>query len=74
MPPKAPKEAADVLKTAMVELWKDPNFIRDYAKVVKSDPVLVRGEDGEEIMAALGKVRPQIKSFLRDYGNQLAKR
>jgi tripartite-type tricarboxylate transporter receptor subunit TctC len=74
MPPKAPKEAADVLKTAVVELWKDPNFIRDYAKVVKSDPVLVRGEDGEEIMAALGKVRPQIKSFLRDYGNQLAKR
>jgi hypothetical protein len=74
MPPKSPKEAADVLKNAITDLWKNPSFIRDYAKVVKSDPVLVSGEDGAEIMAALGKVRPEIKSFLVEYGNRLTRR
>ena len=74
MPPKSPKEAADVLKNAITDLWKNPSFIRDYAKVVKSDPVLVSGEDGAAIMAALGKVRPEIKSFLVEYGNRLTRR
>jgi tripartite-type tricarboxylate transporter receptor subunit TctC len=74
MPPKSPKEAADVLKNAITDLWKNPSFIRDYAKVVKSDPVLVSGEDGAAIMAALGEVRPEIKSFLVEYGNRLTRR
>jgi hypothetical protein len=74
MPPKAPKEAVEIMRTAFVELWKDPRFMNDYAKVVKSEPVLVRGEEGEQIMAGLGRVRPEIKTFLRQYGDQLGSR
>jgi tripartite-type tricarboxylate transporter receptor subunit TctC len=74
MPPKAPQEAASIMRAALVELWKNPKFISDYAKAVKSEPVLVRSEDGVEIMAALGKVRPEVKTFLKDYGDNLLKR
>jgi hypothetical protein len=74
MPPKVPQEAVNTMRTALVELWKNPQFISDYAKAVKSDPVLVKGEDGAEIMARLGKVRPELKTFLKDYGDDLLKK
>ena len=52
MPPKANKEAVAIMRAAVESLWKDQNFIRDYAKAVRSDPVLVsgrgwRGDHGE---------------------------
>ena len=74
MPPKAPQEAVDTMRSALIDLWKNPQFISDYAKAVKSDPVLVKGEDGAAIMAALGKVGPEVKTFLKDYGDNLLKR
>jgi hypothetical protein len=73
MPPKTPDEAVAVLRAAFVDLWKDPQFIRDYANVVKTDPILVSGEDAQDIVAALGKVKPEIKAYLLDYSNRLVK-
>ena len=35
MPPKANKEAVAVMRDAIVSLWKDQEFIRDYAKAVR---------------------------------------
>lgn len=74
MPPKANKEAVTTMRAAIESLWKDQNFIKDYAKAVRSDPVLVSGADGEAIMKGLASVRPEIRTFLQDYGNNLAKR
>ena len=74
MPPKANKEAVAIMRAAIGSLWKDQNFVKDYAKAVRSDPVLVSGQDGEAIMAGLANVGPDIRSFLKDYGNNLAKR
>ena len=74
MPPKANKEAISTMRAAIVALWKDKAFIADYSKAVKSDPVLVSGEDGEVIMSGLAKVKPEIKTFLSDYGTRLVKR
>jgi hypothetical protein len=48
MPPKTTGEAVTVMRAAFVELWKDQNFIRDYAKVVKIDLILVSGEDAQD--------------------------
>lgn len=73
MPPKTPNEAVTTMRAAFVDLWKDPAFIRDYANVVKTDPILVSGEDAQEIVAALAKVKPEIKSYLADYSNRLVK-
>jgi putative tricarboxylic transport membrane protein len=73
MPPKTPDEGVAVMRAAFVDLWKNPQFIRDYANVVKTDPILVSGEDAQEIVAALGKVKPEIKAYLLDYSNRLVK-
>lgn len=74
MPPKANKEAVGIMRAAIISLWKDQNFIRDYSKAVRSNPVLVSGEDGEGIMSGLAKVKPEIRAFLKDYGSSLVKR
>ena len=54
-------------------MWKDPAFIRDYSNVMKSPPILVSGQDAQEIIAALGRVKPEIKAFLVDYTSKLVK-
>lgn len=74
MPPKANKEAVATMRAAIESLWKDQNFLKDYAKAVRSDPVLVSGADGESIMKGLAEVNQDTRNFLRDYGNNLTKR
>jgi tripartite-type tricarboxylate transporter receptor subunit TctC len=73
MPPKAPDEAVRVMRSAFVELWQDPQFIRDYSNIVKTDPVLVTGDEGQAILAELGKIKPEIKAFITDYSNRLVR-
>jgi tripartite-type tricarboxylate transporter receptor subunit TctC len=73
MPPKAPDEAVAVLRRALMELWQDTQFLRDYAHIVKTTPVLVTGDEGQAIMAALSAINPEIKAFIADYSNRLIK-
>lgn len=74
MPPKANKEAVATMRQAILSLWKDQNFLRDYAKAVRSDPVLVSGEAADAIMGSMAKVGPETRAFLKDYGTNLTKR
>ncbi len=74
MPPKTNKAAVVTMRAAIESLWKDEAFLKDYAKAVRSDPVLVSGQEGEAIMASLASVGPDIRTFLKDYGNDLPKR
>ena len=73
MPPKTPNEPVAVMRAAFVELWKDPQFMRDYSNVVKTRPILLTGEAAQELVADLAKVKPEIKTFLVDYSNKLVK-
>ncbi len=73
MPPKTSNEAVAVMRTAFVEMWKDPAFLRDYANIVKTHPIMLSGEEAQGIVAALGNVKPEIKTFLLDYSNRLVK-
>jgi tripartite-type tricarboxylate transporter receptor subunit TctC len=73
MPPKTPDEPVGVMRSAFVELWKNRQFVRDYTNIVKTEPILVAGNEGQEIIAALGKVKPEMKSFFVDYSNRLVK-
>ncbi len=73
MPPKANPEAVAIMRTAFVEMWKDPAFIKDYSNIIKSPPILVSGADAQEIVADLGRVKPEIKAFLTDYTTKLVK-
>ena len=72
MPPKTPDEPVAVMRSAFVELWKDPQFLRDYSNVVKTEPTLVSGREGQDILASLGKIKPEIKAFIVDYADRLA--
>jgi tripartite-type tricarboxylate transporter receptor subunit TctC len=73
MPPRTTGESVAIMRTAFVEMWKDPQFIRDYSHVIKSQPLLVSGDDAQDILVELGKVRPEIKSFLADYVTRMVK-
>ena len=73
MPPKTPHEPVMLMRSAFVELWKNRDFIRDYSNMVKTKPILVTGEEAQEMVAALGKVKPEIKTFLLDYSNRLVR-
>jgi len=73
MPPKTNAEAVAIMRSAFVEMWKSPDFIRDYSKVLKTEPIFVSGEDAQATVAALASVKPEIKTFLVDYSNKLVK-
>ena len=59
MPPKTPHEAVAVMRAAFVDLWKDRDFIRDYANIVKTDPDPVTGEEAQDIVGALARSSPR---------------
>ena len=71
LPPKTPAGVTAAMRKAFKDLWADQAFLADYARVMKTEPVLVTGEDGQKILAGLGGIRPQIKQFLTDYTNRL---
>jgi hypothetical protein len=73
MPPKATEEAVAEMRAAFIELGKDPQFVRDYSNVVKTAPVLVSGQAGQQFLAAVGNIKPEIKAFITDYSNRLVK-
>jgi len=66
-PPKTPSEPVQIMRTAFVDLWKDKAFLDDYTKIIKTAPIMVSGADAQEIVAQLGKVKPEIKSFLANH-------
>ena len=67
MPPKTPAEAVATMRSAFIEMWKNPQFLADYSKVVKTEPILVTAQDGEEVLAGFKNVRSDIKDFLVKY-------
>jgi len=71
LPPKTPADTTALLRSAFTELWTDRNFLADYTRVMKTEPVLVTGEEGQKILAGIAGVPQQIKDFLRDYSTRL---
>ena len=46
-------------------------FLADYARVMKTEPVLVSGDEGQKLLAAIGTVPKPIKDFLIDYSTRM---
>ncbi len=74
LPPKNADEATAVMRSAFVDLWKDQKFLADYSKVIKTEPILVTGSEGQAVLAGLGNVRDEMKDFIVQYTNGLANR
>jgi hypothetical protein len=72
-PPKTSEEAVVTMRAAFEELWKSPEFVADYSRIIKTEPTLVSGAEGQQILARVGKPNPEIKAFLLDYLDKLLK-
>jgi tripartite-type tricarboxylate transporter receptor subunit TctC len=73
MPPKTPDDLVALMRDAFVALSQDPQFVRDYRAIVKTQPIPVAGKEGQEIIASLGRLSPEMKAFLADYINRLVR-
>ena len=67
MPPKTSDELLSIMRSAFAAMWKNPQFLADYSRIIKTEPILVSGNDGQEVLTELGTVRREIKDFLTDY-------
>ncbi len=73
-PPKAADEAVTTLAQAFTEMWKNPQFLADYSKVIKTEPILVTGAEGQRVLADLGTVPNEIKEYLIKYTERITTR
>ena len=73
-PPKASGEAIATLQTAFTEMWKNPQFLADYFKAIKTEPILVTGAAGQAVLADLGTVPNELKDYLIKATNQMTSR
>jgi hypothetical protein len=71
MPPKSSREALSIMRTAFAEMWKNPQFLADYSKVIKTEPILVTGAEGQDVLTGLGSVPSEIKEFLVKYTSEM---
>jgi hypothetical protein len=67
MPPKSSGESVAIMRAAFVDMWKDPKFLADYSKVIKTEPILVTGSEGQAVLSGVANVRREVTDFLADY-------
>ena len=39
------------MRTAFTDLWKSRAFLADYSRIIKTEPILVTGEEAQKILA-----------------------
>ena len=71
LPPKTPADTVATMRKAFAEMWTDPAFLADYARVMKTQPVLVAGDEGQKLLTEIGTIPKPIKDFLVDYSTRL---
>lgn len=74
MPPKTSEQTAGKMRSAFAEMWQDTAFLADYANVIKTQPIMVTAQEGQDILAELGKVPTDLRAFMAKYiANMTAK-
>jgi hypothetical protein len=74
LPPNASEEATAAMRSGFVKLWDDHKFLADYSKVIKTEPILVTGNEGQAVLTGLGTIRDEMKEFIGNYINSLTNR
>ena len=62
-PPGTPSERIEILKQAMVRTYKDPEFTKEYKKLVGDDPSPLLPDDNERAIRELPRDRETIAIF-----------
>jgi tripartite-type tricarboxylate transporter receptor subunit TctC len=74
LPPKSPGDVVTVLRAGFDDLWKDQDFLKDYARVLATEPVMISGSEGQKILSDLATVPRKIKDYLVDYTNRVTEK
>jgi hypothetical protein len=74
LPPKASTESVTIMRSAVTELWKDPKFLAAYSKVIKTEPIMVTGDEGQAVLKGVKDVRQEIKDYLIKYAAGMTSR
>lgn len=62
-PPGTPAERIDVLKQAVVRTFKDPEFVKEYKKLVSDEPSPLYPDDNERAIRELPRDRETVAIF-----------
>jgi hypothetical protein len=73
LPPGTDKARVKEMRAAFESLWKDKTFLSDYSKAVKTEPGLVTGADGEQVISQLSHMKPEVKTTLEGVIKQFTK-
>lgn len=63
LPPGTPKDRVEILKEALRKTFKDPEFRKEYRKVVGEDPSPLMPEDNERAIRELPRDRETVELF-----------
>ncbi len=50
-----------------IEMWKDPQFLAAYSNIIKTEPMMVTAQEGQQVLAGLATVPDDVKSFVVKY-------
>jgi hypothetical protein len=67
MPPNTPDAIAAQMRAAFVDMWRDKNFLTDYVNLIKTQPIMIGAEEGQEVLAGLAGVPSDVKTFTAKY-------
>jgi hypothetical protein len=65
MPPGANKTAIAEMRKAFVDISEDPEFKAEYKRIIKIDAEMVSAQQGEELFASMGNVKPETSEVLK---------
>jgi tripartite-type tricarboxylate transporter receptor subunit TctC len=69
IPPNTPKELVQVLRTAMIKTFQDPEFHKEFKKLTGDDPSPLMPEKQEEIIKSIPRDRETVELFKLINGN-----
>ena len=68
IPPATQKDRAETIKEALRKSFKDPEFVKEYRKVVGEDPTPLLPEENERAIRELPRDPETIESFKKFAG------
>jgi tripartite-type tricarboxylate transporter receptor subunit TctC len=66
LPPATPKDRAEIIKEGLRKAFKDPDFVKEYRKVVGEDPTPLLPEDNERAIRELPR-DPEIVELFKKF-------
>lgn len=73
LPPHSSSAAIAVMRQSFIDLWQDADFLAAYSKVIKADPILVPGAEGQAILSGVAAIPPKLKQIALDSADVLTK-